>query len=97
MTLQDFKKSLHLPTPPETHRLLKALWYDAQGDWDKAHDLTQEDNTSNGSWIHAFLHRKEGDRSNALYWYNRANQNMPTYSLEQEWDELVTYLLKEFQ
>lgn len=73
--------------------LLKALWHDARGEWDKAHDLAQNVNTPDGSWIHAYLHRKEGDRSNAQYWYNRAKRNMPDYSLEQEWEELVRELL----
>jgi len=73
--------------------LLKALWHDARKEWDTAHDLAQEVNSRDGSWIHAYLHRKEGDRSNAQYWYNRANQKMPAYSLEQEWEEIVLALL----
>lgn len=75
--------------------LLKALWHDARGEWDKAHDLAQDVNNKDGSWIHAYLHRKEGDRSNAQYWYHRANQKMPAYSLEQEWEELVNVFLSE--
>lgn len=73
--------------------LLKALWHDARGEWDKAHGLAQDVNNQDGSWIHAYLHRKEGDRSNALYWYHRANRKIPAYSLEQEWEEIVLALM----
>ena len=93
MTHSEFKTSLNYSTPPSVTTLLKALWHDARGEWDKAHDLAQNVNTPDGSWIHAYLHRKEGDRSNAQYWYNRAKRNMPDYSLEQEWEELVRELL----
>lgn len=93
MTLLEFKTSLNNPTSPQVTTLLKALWHDARGEWDKAHDLAQEVNTQDGSWIHAYLHRKEGDRLNAQYWYNRSNRRMPNYSLEQEWEEIVSALL----
>jgi len=94
MTFQDFKNTLNQSSPPsEISPLLKALWFDARGEWDKAHDVAQEVNTPDGSWIHAYLHRKEGDRSNAQYWYQRANKKLPVYSLEQEWEELVTVFL----
>jgi hypothetical protein len=94
VTVIEFKKSLDNPFLPQVPALLKALWHDAHGEWDKAHDLAQDVNTTDGSWIHAYLHRKEGDRSNAQYWYHRANRKMPNYSLEQEWEELVIALLK---
>jgi hypothetical protein len=93
VTLAEFRASLNNSTPPQVSTLLIALWHDGRGEWDKAHDLTQDVNTTDGSWIHAYLHRKEGDRSNAQYWYHRANKKMPTYSLEQEWEELVTGFL----
>jgi hypothetical protein len=94
MTFQDFKNTLHQKSPPsEISPLLKALWFDAHGEWGKAHDVAQEVNTPEGSWIHAYLHRKEGDRSNSQYWYHRANKKMPVYTLEQEWEELVTEFL----
>jgi hypothetical protein len=76
---------------------LQSLWHDGRGEWDKAHDVAQDINTPDGSWIHAYLHRKEGDRSNAKYWYNRANRTMPTYSLEQEWEEMVIVFLTSHQ
>jgi len=94
MTVQDFKNTLHRSTPPnEISLLLKALWFDARGDWDAAHNLAQDVHTPDGSWMHAYLHRKEGDQYNAQYWYNRTHRKMPAYSLEQEWEELVTALL----
>jgi len=93
VTLLEFKQLLNSPTPPHVPALLTALWHDARGEWDKAHDLAQDVNNQDGSWIHAYLHRKEGDRSNAQYWYQRANRKMPVYSLEQEWEELVSALL----
>ena len=94
MNLQDFENTLKQSKPPaELSPLLKALWFDAQGDWEYAHELAQDVNTTGGSWIHAYLHRKEGDRSNAQYWYHRAGKKMPAVSLEQEWKELVTAFL----
>jgi len=95
MKLQDFKSTLTQDSPPgEISSLVKALWLDARGDWSKAHDLAQEVNTKDGSWVHAYLHRKEGDKFNAQYWYNRADKKMPAYSIEQEWEEIVIELLK---
>src|SRR6188768_4450042 len=73
----------------------RALWLAKAGQWDAAHDLCQEINGAAGSWIHAYLHREEGDASNAAYWYARAGKPMPTpnVSLADEWiaiaDELI--------
>lgn len=69
--------------------LLKALWWDAKGDWDRAHRIAQDDPTPEGSRVHAYLHRKEGDLWNADYWYSRAGINRPELSLEKEWESLV--------
>jgi len=93
MTFIDFKKSLSNPAPPEVSGLLQALWYDANGDWEKAHTIAQDINTKDGSWIHAYLHRKEGDQFNAQYWYTRANRIMPKESLEEEWNSITEDLL----
>jgi len=68
---------------------LEALWYDAKGDWDKAHHTIQDVEDVDAAWIHAYLHRKEGDISNADYWYHRAGKKRSTVSLEDEWKELV--------
>jgi len=94
MTLAEFRNTLKNPEPPRVSVLLQALWHDARGEWEKAHNLAQEINTNDGSWIHAYLHRKEGDRSNAQYWYRHAHRSMPSLTLEEEWDEIATALLK---
>jgi len=93
MTFVHFKKSTINDVEPEGSAYLISLWYDAKDDWDKAHELVQDLDTREAAWIHAYLHRKEGDKSNASYWYHRANAKMPTYSLEQEWEELVKEFL----
>lgn len=94
MTPDEFKRSLSGQTPPpELNTLLQALWYDAKDNWNKAHNLAQEVNSPDGSWVHAYLHRKEGDTGNASYWYSKAGKKMPSYSLSQEWEEIVKALL----
>jgi hypothetical protein len=96
LTLEDFKTSLveqdpHLNWPA----VLTALWHDGKGNWNAAHDIVQDLDNPDGSLIHAYLHRKEGDLSNAAYWYNRAGTRPPETSLQEEWSELVeTYLGK---
>ena len=94
MSFEEFKRSLSATAPPkEVPALLQALWHDARGDWDSAHNVAQDVHTRDGSWIHAYLHRKEGDNGNAAYWYERANRHVPTYSLEREWEEIARALL----
>jgi hypothetical protein len=89
-TPADFKSSLSLAQPPATMSAYeKALWWVGKGDWEKAHEIIQEMNDRPSSLIHAFLHRKEGDISNAQYWYAKAGSAMPGISLDQEWDNLV--------
>ena len=72
---------------------LAGLWWDAKGDWDKAHDSAQQDEGPAGAWVHAYLHRKEGDLSNAGYWYNRAGKSVAKTTLAAEWDEISAALL----
>ncbi len=93
MTLPEFKNSLNQQQPPKVAVLLQALWYDAKGDWAKAHNLAQDVETPDGSWVHAYLHRKEGDNGNAKYWYTRAKRKMSTYPLEREWEEIAKEFL----
>ena len=94
MTLAQFQSSLNNQTPPAVNNdYLLALWHDAKGDWNASHDIAQDIPTREGDWIHAYLHRKEGDQWNAGYWYRRAGRTMPDYSLEKEWEELVEYFL----
>jgi hypothetical protein len=94
MTQEEFHKSLNSEHPPEDLTLsLAALWWDAKGDWAKAHESAQQDEGAAGAWVHAYLHRKEGDLSNAGYWYSRAGRPQAKVSLEKEWAEIVSSLL----
>ena len=79
--------------PPGRDRALRALWFDARGDWARAHQEAQEDPTRDGSWVHAYLHRREGDTGNAGYWYARAGRPAADGPLEREWDEIAGELL----
>ena len=70
MKLTEFRQSLHHPEPPPgLPSLVEALWWDARGDWSRAHEIAQEIDSREAAWVHAYLHRKEGDTSNAGYWY----------------------------
>lgn len=90
MNYFEFTKSLSdNKVPSGINDALKALWYDARGDWDKAHTIVQNLSTTAAAHIHAYLHRKEGDDSNAMYWYNRAGESFFEGSLTDEWQELV--------
>ena len=94
MNLHDFKQSLQaLNVPSDASVYLKALWHDAKGNWEKAHELIQDLPDKTASWIHAYLHRKEGDTWNADYWYSKAGRKRPSVSLEEEWDQIVIELL----
>jgi len=95
MNFDAFRKSTSAAAPPEGLDLAgQALWWDAKGDWDKAHTLADKDHGAAGSWVHAYLHRKEGDRGNAGYWYRRAGKTMPAKaSLETEWAEIAKALI----
>jgi hypothetical protein len=94
MDLSFFKKSLAGDTPPENITMyLKALWYDKKGDWDNAHDLIQDLPDKNAAWIHAYLHRKEGDVGNAGYWYSLAGKERFSGTIEEEWEEIVAALI----
>lgn len=94
MRFEEFGESLDRSSPPATiSEHLRSLWYDAKGDWEKSHQIIQDIEDPNAAWIHAYLHRKEGDIWNADYWYRRAGKKRPELSLEQEWTEIVTALL----
>lgn len=95
MEFSAFKNSLHNQQPAaEWSVYLKALWYDGKGNWDRAHELIQDLTDSHSAWIHAYLHRKEGDSWNADYWYRRAGRTRPSTSLEEEWSAILTELLQ---
>ena len=94
MTLNDLKASLTGATPPAgLSPLLLALWHDAKGNWDTAHQVAQDVDDESGAWVHAYLHRKEGDAENAGYWYRRARRPHSRRALDEEWDEIASALL----
>ena len=93
MTLDDFRKSLTAAEPPELSLALAGLWWDAKGDWARAHESAQRDEGPEGSWVHAYLHRKEGDQGNAAYWYSRAGKPVCRQPLDAEWLSIVGDLL----
>jgi hypothetical protein len=96
MFFSEFQQSLSLAEPPNAFSPhLKSLWYDRNDDWEKAHAMVQDLADKTAAWIHAYLHRKEGDIGNADYWYNRADRNRPALSLGEEWESLVKELLAE--
>ena len=94
MNLAEFKGTLLLDSPPQglTEAVL-ALWHVANNNWDRAHELAQDQNDKNGAWVHAHLHRVEGDLRNAGYWYRRADKSECTAPLETEWDDIATAIL----
>lgn len=95
MTLFDFRQSLTNAEPPAALAPeLRALWHDARGDWHAAHEAVQDVATPAAAWVHAYLHRKEGDRANARYWYQRATQPVYSGSLDDEWTHIAGALLQ---
>ncbi len=95
MVLNEFIQLTDADNPPKNiSQNLLALWYDSKGDWRKAHEIVQETSGFEGDWIHAYLHRKEGDLGNANYWYSRVGKIRPNFSLQMEWEQIVEYLLK---
>jgi hypothetical protein len=95
MDLSAFLESLkHSEPPAELGPALAGLWWDSRGDWSRAHESAQQDEGPAGAWVHAFLHRKEGDASNAAYWYRRAGRPVAKGSFEKEWNEIAALLLE---
>jgi hypothetical protein len=94
MNVDDFKSSVNGSEPREgLPATLQALWWDAKGDWARAHSLVDELETPEGMAVHAYLHRKEGATSNADYWYNSAGRGFYRPALEDEWHALAEGLL----
>jgi len=95
MTIDEFRKSLAATAPPVgLTNALMGLWWDGKGDWTRAHQSAQQDEGREGSWVHAYLHRKEGDQGNAEYWYRQAGKPVCLESLDAEWVRIVTALLQ---
>ena len=94
MTLSEFKTSIQNGQIPEGLTVyLHALWLDRNGDWNKAHALIDQMEDADAAFLHAYLHRKEGDLGNASYWYSRAGKTRPNIGLDEEWEEIVLYFL----
>ena len=93
VTLDAFRATLAQERPPALSPLLVALWHDARGDWERAHETAQDVDTADGAWVHAYLHRKEGDLGNAAYWYRQAAKSVATGPLDEEWTHIATALL----
>ena len=94
MDLVRFKASLEDDAPPRgMSAALAGLWWDAKGDWTRAHESAQRQEDAVGAWVHAYLHRKEGDLENARYWYRQAKRPVASGPLREEWDEIAGILL----
>lgn len=95
MTLEQFSTTLKDPSPPAgLTEPLRALWFAGKGEWAEAHTIVQDLESTEAYHVHAFLHRQEGDRSNATYWYNRAGEVLPNEPVEEEWRVLTTSFLR---
>ena len=95
MTLDEFQESLTATGPPAgLTKAIAGLWWDGKGNWKRAHESAQQDEGVDGSWVHACLHRKEGDQSNPAYWYNRAGKPVCREPLDTEWLAIVQSLLE---
>jgi hypothetical protein len=94
VTVEEFRDSVAEPEPPQGLSIsLAALWWDAKGDWSRAHGLVDSLEGVDGMAVHAYLHRKEGDASNAEYWYRKAGREFCGEKLPEEWQALVGGLL----
>ncbi len=95
MEIEEFSESLKRgEVPPSQLSLpLQALWWSGKGNWARAHNLAQDAGSRDGDWVHAHLHRAEGDEGNAAYWYARSGKPFPEASLEEEWRAICAALL----
>ena len=98
MTPAEFKRSLSSKKPPSgLSPALTALWWAGKDSWDKAHDIVMSEEGADCAWVHAYLHRVEGDRDNARYWYRQARRAPATGELASEWTAIVAALLQSEQ
>jgi hypothetical protein len=96
MDANSFKNSLSAGEPPAGLSMaVQALWWDGKGDWEKAHECAQAQDDAIGAWVHAYLHRKEGDLANAGGWYRRAGKPVASGPFAAEWETIATALLKD--
>ena len=95
MTPDQFRRTLSKTAPPPgLAPPLAALWWAAKGEWDRAHALVMEDAGREAAWVHAYLHRLEGDPGNARYWYRQAARPAATHTHEAEWEEIMQTILQ---
>ena len=95
MDLSEFKRSLAKVKPPTGAAALAALWWAGKDEWDKAHKIVMDEVGKDCAWVHAYLHRVEGDLANARYWYRQAQRPVSSKSLAAEWDAIASTLLEE--
>jgi hypothetical protein len=94
VSIAEFRASLAGTAPATTLAPpLAALWWAAKGEWDRAHGIVQDENTSDAAWVHAYLHRVEGDLGNAGYWYRQAGRPVAKDTLDAEWERIASALL----
>ena len=94
MTFAEFEQSLKTKTPPAgLVPVLAALWWAQKDDWDKAHTIVMNENSREAAWVHAYLHRVEGDLGNSGYWYRQAQKKPATIALDTEWADIAAALL----
>jgi hypothetical protein len=95
MTLEEFKQLIEnqQKCPDSLPKALQGLWFDYKGNWDRAHEIVQNANDLDSAWVHAYLHRKEGDLNNAHYWYTRSGKPEFHAGLDQEWEQIASDLL----
>jgi hypothetical protein len=89
MTIAEF----HALNADQLEGALLALWWDGKGDWEQAHAVAQDVSSRDGAWVHAYLHRKEGDLGNAAYWYSQAGRPVARGDLDEEWTKMVDEML----
>jgi hypothetical protein len=94
MSIDEFRQLTGGEPPPGLSGALLALLQDARGNWSAAHESAQGEETPDSAWVHAYLHRKEGDLGNAAYWYRRAGRPLPKCGAEAEWEQIARELLK---
>jgi hypothetical protein len=92
-TVEELRATLTGAEPPGLPPLVRALWLAGRGDWDGAHGIAQDIDTPDGAWVHAHLHRQEGDEGNAAYWYRRASKPVCRGGLDEEWADIAQALL----
>ena len=95
MTFAEFKATFKSSDPPPVDPALVALWHAGKNEWTRAHEIAQDIDDETGAWVHAYLHRVEGDNSNAAYWYRRAGRPVAREVLEVEFEQIVTELLSD--